>query len=176
MWQFLKKRLPKQDSLHHEGPLHWFGEHLQHAELWQFQRQPVAKAVACGLFSAFIPLPGQTVVAALLAYLSRANLPVALAMTWLTNPFTFIPINYGIYKLGQWLTGDSTPYHPLSQLQWQESSVSAIVVHLGQWLASMGKPFLLGSSVLAIVSAIVGYGLAQGIWYLSTRWRRGADS
>lgn len=174
MMEFLKKQLPKRDDLHREGPLHWFGERLQHAELWQFQRQAVAKAIACGLFSAFIPLPGQTLVAALLAYISRANLPIALAMTWVTNPITFIPINYGIYKIGQWLTGDSTPYHPLSQLKWEEAGFMEVIVHLGQWLSSMGKPFLLGSSAVAIISAILGYGLAQGIWRVAALWRRDA--
>ena len=172
MWHRLKKHLPKSDSLRQEGPLHWFGERLQHVELWQFQRPSVSKAIAFGLFSAFIPLPGQTVVAALLAYLGRANLPIALAMTWITNPITFLPINYGIYKIGQWLTGDSTPYHPLSALHWHDADLMDIVVHLGHWLGSMGKPFLLGSFVVAIASAIAGYILVQGIWRLTAIWQR----
>ena len=174
MWQKMKKHLPTRAGLHQEGPLHWFGEHLQHAELWQFQRQSVAKAIAFGLFSAFVPLPGQTVVAALLAYLGRANLPIALAMTWITNPITFIPINYGIYKIGQWLTGDSSPYYPLSALHWQGADVIAIVMHLGQWLGSLGKPFLVGSLAVAITSALGGYILTQGIWRLTALWHNDA--
>jgi len=81
MWRILKKYPPKRDSLRQEGFLHWLGKHLHHPELWQFHRHAVAKGVAFGLLTAFIPLPGQTLAADLLAYIARANLPIAIAMT-----------------------------------------------------------------------------------------------
>lgn len=148
------------------------GKHLHHPELWQFHRHTVAKGTAFGLLAAFIPLPGQTLIVALLAYLVRANLPVAIAMTWVTNPLTFVPINYGIYKVGQWLTKDATPYHPLTKLHWQDARFSEMMVHLGQWLGSLGKPFLIGSTVVAVSSALAGYLLVQGLWQLAQMGQR----
>jgi len=166
MWRMFKKYLPKRDSLQQEGVFHWLGEHLHHPELWQFYRHNVAKGVAFGLLTAFIPLPGQTLVAALLAYIARANLPIAIVMTWISNPLTFVPINYGIYKVGQWLTGDATPYHPLSEFYWQGASLSETGLHLWQWLNSLGKPFLVGSMAVSVVSAMAGYFLVQIVWQL----------
>lgn len=167
MWKTLKKYLPRRDSLEQEGKLRWLGKHLYHPELWQFHCHAVAKGTAFGLLAAFIPLPGQTVAAALLAYLGRANLPISIVLTWVSNPFTFVPINYGIYKVGKWLTGDTLPYYPLTEFDWQDTSISEAAVHIWHWLSSFGKPFLVGSIVVASTFAVIGYLLVQSIWKLA---------
>lgn len=58
-------------------------------ELWRFTRRSVPRGVALGLFCAFIIPLGQIFLAAFMALPARANVPLAAAMTFVTNPFTF---------------------------------------------------------------------------------------
>ncbi len=63
--------------------------------------EAIAGGVAIGVFVAFTPTIGfQMVIAAFLATLLRANRPVAIAMVWLTNPFTIPPIFISTYWVG----------------------------------------------------------------------------
>ena len=39
-----------------------------------------------GLFVAFMPIPGQTIAAAVLAVLLRCNLPLSVGLVFVTNP------------------------------------------------------------------------------------------
>ena len=57
-------------------------------ELWRFTRRSVPRGVALGLFSAFIIPVGQIFLAAFVALPARANVPLAAAVTFVTNPFT----------------------------------------------------------------------------------------
>lgn len=57
-------------------------------ELWRFTRRSVPRGVALGLFAAFIIPVGQIFLAAFLALPSRANVPLATVVTFVTNPFT----------------------------------------------------------------------------------------
>ncbi|MBA4009974.1 MAG: DUF2062 domain-containing protein, partial [Erythrobacter sp.] len=57
-------------------------------ELWRFTRRSVPRGVALGLFAAFIIPIGQIFLAAFLALPSRANVPLAALVTFVTNPFT----------------------------------------------------------------------------------------
>ena len=60
------------------------------SELWRFTRRSVPARVAIGLFvGIFLMVPGlQIVGAALLAVPFRGNIPIAAAMTFLSNPAT----------------------------------------------------------------------------------------
>ncbi|MFS9598796.1 DUF2062 domain-containing protein, partial [Klebsiella variicola] len=51
-------------------------------------RHSVARAMAVGLFAAFIPIPLQMLLAAILAIVVRGNMPIAVSLVWLTNPIT----------------------------------------------------------------------------------------
>ena len=65
-----------------------FGQRIRHSELWRFTRRSVPRGVAVGLFvGIFLMVPGvQIVGAALLSAPFRANIPIAAAMTFLSNP------------------------------------------------------------------------------------------
>jgi uncharacterized protein (DUF2062 family) len=172
MWQKFKKYLPTPDSVHKESKFRWLANKLTHPELWSFEQKIIAKGVVIGLLAAFIPLPGQTPIAMLFAYLLRANLPFAIAMTWITNPLTFAPINYGIYLVGKWVTGDNEPYHPLTEFNWHEANFTEMCQHFWLWVSSMGKPFLVGIPIVAISCALIGYLLVYGIWKMINYKRR----
>lgn len=57
-------------------------------ELWHPCRETVASGLGIGLFVAMLPIPGQMVLAAIGAMRMRANVTIAIAACWVTNPAT----------------------------------------------------------------------------------------
>jgi len=57
-------------------------------ELWHPCRDTVATGLAVGLFAAMLPVPGQMILAAVVAMKLRGNIAIAAAACWVTNPFT----------------------------------------------------------------------------------------
>jgi uncharacterized protein (DUF2062 family) len=74
--------------------LSFLGEKLHDPNLWHLNRRSVSAAFAIGLFAAWIPTPGQMVIAAIIALYFRANLPISVALVWITNPLTMPPMFY----------------------------------------------------------------------------------
>lgn len=137
--------------------------------IWHFNRHSVARGVALGLFVSFILPVGQIVIAAFFAGLTRSNVLVASAATFIANPLTFPAIYFGAYKLGTWLLDRPRTI----TLDHVKSAPSMVDVFAG---ATM--PTLIGLVVFATVSAAVGYLLVDGLWRLalvrqwrSRRWR-----
>jgi uncharacterized protein (DUF2062 family) len=59
-------------------------------ELWHPCRESAASGLGIGLFVAMLPIPGQMLLAALGAMKLRANVAIAIAACWVTNPATQI--------------------------------------------------------------------------------------
>lgn len=57
-------------------------------ELWHPCRETVASGLGIGLFMAMLPIPGQMLLAAMAAMRLRANVAIAIAACWVTNPAT----------------------------------------------------------------------------------------
>ena len=57
-------------------------------ELWHPCRETVASGLGTGLFVAMLPIPGQMIIAAAGAMKMRANVAIAIAACWITNPAT----------------------------------------------------------------------------------------
>jgi hypothetical protein len=151
--------MPDPHTIREHKYLRWMGSRLHATDLWHINRHSTSKAVAVGLFCAWIPVPFQMILAALGALTIRANLPVSVALVWLTNPLTMPPMFYGAYRLGVWILG--RPDRPFNfELTWQ---------WLGSELLQIWQPFLLGCGLLAICSSVGGYWLTQGLW----RWHVG---
>lgn len=162
--RILKRWMPDPAKLKNHQHLRLFGKWLNNASLWHLNRRSAAGAFAVGLFMAWIPLPCQMALAAGAAILLRVNLPVSVALVWLTNPLTMPPLFYAAYYCGSRLLG-MPPVEFHLALDW-ESLVSV--------METIGLPFLFGSAVLAIASSLLGYLLIQGLWRLSIqrRWAR----
>lgn len=154
--KFIQRFLPSPAALREHKHLRWLGQWLHDTNLWHLNRTSVANATAIGLFVTFMPMPFQMVVSAVLAILIRGNLPIAIALVWLSNPLTMVPIFYVAYKLGGWLLG-----MPPNPVEFQASI---------EWLMhefnSVGKPFLVGSVALGALSSIAGYWLTHLLWRL----------
>ncbi len=154
--KFIRRYLPEHHVIKEHKHLQFLGEHLHDPNLWHLNRRSVAKAVAVGFFCMYLPIPGQMIVAAILAILSGANLPLSVVLVWITNPLTMPPMFYAAYKLGAWVLGT-------------EHQVSPDIFTFSGALHEMGEiwwPLLLGSLILGITLAGVGYVGARLLW----RW------
>jgi uncharacterized protein (DUF2062 family) len=69
-------------------------------QLWIPCRDSVATGAAIGAFFAVLPMPGQSIAAALATMKCRGNVPFAVGVCFLSNPFTNIPIWSGQLWLG----------------------------------------------------------------------------
>ena len=100
--KYFRKYLPSSASIRENRYLSFLGSALHHPNLWHLNRKSVAGGVAVGLFCGLVPGPLQMLSAAVFSVLFRVNLPVAVILTWYTNPFTIVPLYYVAYKLGMY--------------------------------------------------------------------------
>ena len=62
----------------------------------------IARGWACGVFAGCFPLFGlQTLIGVLLATVFKGNKITAAAGTWISNPFTYVPIYYFNFRVGE---------------------------------------------------------------------------
>lgn len=165
----LKRRLRDWlSSLHPETPKSGLLGKLQYRltdpRLWHINRHSVAKGAALGLFIAFIPLPIQALLACLGAILFRVNLPIAIVATWITNPFTFIPIIYLSYDIGSLFLNGNTALHLPTYVS--EFGTWSWLTQSGHWLLTIGKPILIGTPIAASLAALLGYLIITVTWQI----------
>lgn len=161
----LRKFIPKASDLRKSGALKPFGEWIYASNYWHLNRYSASMAFFVGLFVAFLPIPGQMLIAALLAIRLRCNLPLSVALVWVSNPLTAPPLFYLAYRLGGLLINQ-----PLAIPAGNEETAFDLY-----WLfAKMGtvwQPLLLGCLLLGLFAGSVGYFVISNIW----RWRVGRD-
>jgi uncharacterized protein len=169
-----RKLLPSHEAIRKNRYLALFGSALQHPNLWHLNRRSVAGGAAVGMFCGLIPGPLQMFGGALLALVLRVNLPVAVVVTWYTNPLTIVPLYYLAYKLGMLVTGHARDTLPAPELDLSFSNLSQWLPLLLDWIQAMGKPFALGLLLLATTLAVLGYVsvLVAWRWYVIAAWRR----
>jgi uncharacterized protein (DUF2062 family) len=154
--KFIRRYLPDPHKIRDHRHLRLFGTLLHDPNLWHLNRRSASGAFAVGLFMAFIPMPFQMIPAAAAAILLRVNLPISVALVWITNPFTMPPVFYFCYTLGSWLL--DTPLRAVEfQISWE-------------WLNTefhrVWRPFLLGSFLVATVTGAAGFFGIRALW----RW------
>ena len=139
--------------------------HLLHdAALWSLNRRTVSGAVGLGLFIAFVPVPLQMLVAALVATAVRVNLPIAVAMVLVTNPVTVPPLYWAAYELGATLLQRPGPgLDAVPSLTWFLEAISQI------W-----QPLLLGLIAMGLGAGAIGYAAVRLLWrvHVQRRWVR----
>jgi uncharacterized protein (DUF2062 family) len=121
----------------------WLGFIADRHELWLWQRHRVALGAAIGVgIGILIPL-AQIPISVFFSFLLRAN--IGAAATFITNPFTTIPIYVGVFKVGEYLSGESIIY--------QES---AGIIEL---ISQAGTPLVIGMVTCSIGAFLLTYGL-----------------
>lgn len=139
--QRIKAWLPTPEKLNESRVVRWFAPFLADPRLWYINRNSLARAIYIGVFCAFFPLPGQMPLAIVGALLFRANVPMAIALTWITNPLTTIPVFWFSYSVGALLLGE-----PLIGL----NTLGLILSDFTLWITGNGhNPFTKHSFSLA---------------------------
>lgn len=152
----IKRFIPDPETIRRHKSLRLFARFLHDPNLFHMNRRSVSGAFAAGLFWAMIPIPVQMATAALTAVLVRVNLPLSVALVWLTNPLTMPAVFYFNYLVGTWILGqpaDVGEFHPT--LEWVGHLISY------NWL-----PLYFGSLVVGIIAGLIGYASIRGYW----RW------
>ncbi len=160
----IKRLMPDHHSIKNNKHLQIFGDLLHNANLWHLNRHSVAKAFAVGLFFAFVPVPFQMVLAAGIAIIVHSNLPLSVALVWITNPLTMPAIFYSCYVVGAWVLGAPEQEFVFeANWQWFVDSISTI-----------GPSFLLGCGILGVLFSMLGYIGIQGHWRYSAskKWKK----
>jgi len=155
----IRKNMPTREAL--EG--NRFTRHLAvRHELWRFTRRSVPRGVAVGLLvGIFALIPGvQIIGAALLCVPGRGNIPIAVAMTFLSNPATTPLILIISAMIGNFLG-----FHADTATVYAMVDRGAPLAEWARWFFSDAAPAVLaGLAVFAVVSAAVGYLLAAVVW------------
>lgn len=175
--KLIKRFLPSMETIKKQKGLGIVSRWLHQSNLWHLNRRSASGAFAVGLFMAFIPLPCQMALAAAGAILFQVNLPLSVALVWLTNPFTMPPIFYATYQLGAWIiqpaplmNGQTFSWswikNYLLDWQWMTIHWREVTEHLGA--------FLLGSVLCGSILAFLGYWGIRLFWYysVSRQWQQ----
>jgi len=152
----IKRFTPDHDKIRNHRHLRIFGSLLRDANLWHLNRRSAAGAFGVGLFMAFVPLPSQMLLAAAAAIVFRVNLPVSVALVWITNPITIPPMFFFAYWIGTLILGA-----PIQELEFELSMACLVDGLNGIW-----APLLLGSLICASMSGLVGYFGIRTLWRL----------
>ena len=153
----LKKHLPTREQLKQTKSLRFLGDMIFESNLWHFNRHSVSYAVLIGGICCFLPMPFQMIPAVLLCVLIRCNVPLAIAIVWISNPVTMPPMMYFAYRVGGWLLGMDDQMQPVDlTLEWFTEQLMLV------W-----QPLLLGCLVCGLVMGITGFSLVRLYW----RWK-----
>ena len=142
---------------------------LEQRALFRFQRQPLAKGVAAGLFCGLIPGPFQLPGTLLACAWLRGNEVAGGIATFYTNPLTTVPLYALAFQLGAWLLPGEQ-----SLPAWTRAAPDGAVTvqALAQWVQALGWPLLVGLPALGLVFAVLGYVLVQVLWLLPALQRQ----
>lgn len=99
----LLRPLPRRSNVHRYPVIKWFADRARrYPFLWSFRRSNVMPALYGGMVLSLLPFYGfQFLLAFGLALLLRANLTVLVALQFITNPLTIVPI----YGATAWIGG-----------------------------------------------------------------------
>jgi len=160
----LKSLLPSPAWMRRNGSLAILGDWVYAGYLWHLNRYSASMAFFVGLFLAFIPVPGQMLLAALGAVLLRCNLPLSVALVWLTNPVTVPAIFYLAYRVGALLIDV-----PVKDVEFELS-----LAWFQNGLLNVWKPLVVGCLLCGLFFGSVGYFVVNTLWRMrvARQWRR----
>lgn len=170
--RFVKRHAPTREEVLGSPLLKPFGQRIRESDLWRFTRRSVPRGFAIGLFiGIFLMVPGlQIIGAALVCVPFRGNIPIAAAMTFLSNPATTPFFILAAINVGNWLGfhADMTTFQELA-------TTHASVWRWFAWLLSDAAPAMVsGLTIIAAAVAFVGYwvSLVGWRWWVGRKWRQ----
>ena len=149
----IRKTLKKTSS--HKKLRDFIKKYKIRPEYLSTSRKMISRGVLIGLFIAFIPMPMQMAAVLLFVPFVRFNVPIALAMCWLSNPITMPPMYYMEYLTGSFFLG----IHPEPvemTLEWFKNNLDDIFI-----------PLYFGTAIYSIFGSISAYFAVNFLWKLS---------
>ena len=125
---------------------------------FNINRRMVTKGVFVGLFWGFIPMPMQMLAVVATTPFMRFNVPIAIAMVWLSNPFTMPPMYYMEYLTGNLILG--------------KEGIDDIELTIDWFSSHMGDIFLplyVGTAFYSLIVAGSVYALLNWLWIRSVK-------
>jgi uncharacterized protein (DUF2062 family) len=170
--RFMKRHAPSREEVLESRWLKPFGNRIRQSDLWRFTRRSVPRGVAIGLFvGIFLMIPGLQIIGAALASAPvRANIPIAAAMTFLSNPATT-----PFFLVAAISVGNRLGFHADLAAYEQLRRSHAGLREWTAWLVSDAAPAMMsGLAVIAAVTALAGYIIALfgWRWWVARRWRQ----
>jgi len=125
---------------------------------FNINRKMITRGVLVGLFWGFIPMPMQMLAVIATTPFIRFNVPIAIAMVWLSNPFTMPPMYYMEYLTGNFILGREGIDNIELTLEWFSSHMEDIFV-----------PLYVGTAFYSIVVSTLIYFLLNWLWIRSVK-------
>lgn len=147
---------------------------LEQRALFRFQRQPLARGVAAGMFCGLIPGPLQLPGTLLACAWLRGNVVAGGVATFYTNPLTIVPLYALAFYLGALvMPGEQVMPVWVSVAPGGEFTLQALAV----WVQALGVPLLVGLPGLGLLLAALGYVTVHILWLAPAvqrgrRWQR----
>ncbi|MCO4844463.1 MAG: DUF2062 domain-containing protein [Sulfurovum sp.] len=116
-------------------------------------RRMITRGVGVGLFWAFIPMPMQMLAVMATTPFMRFNVPIAISMVWLSNPFTMPPMYYMEYITGNFILGREGIEDIELTMAWFSENFDDILV-----------PLYVGTSFYSIVVTAIIYVVLNRLW------------
>lgn len=144
-----------------EWYLSMWGERLTDPHLWSLNRHSITKAFGVGIAVSFIPLPIHLPLVVAAALWWRLNLAVAIASTYIINPFTMVPAYYLAYRVGATVLR-YRPRHFEFHLTWN---------WLEHGLGPAWRPFLFGCLLCSLTLGLLARFGLEYFWRIGTLHR-----
>jgi hypothetical protein len=177
MRDWIRRRMPTEESLRARAGLRWLAPLLGRPGLWHLTRRRVALGAAIGVFCGLLIPLAQIAGAAVLALLLRANLPVAALATLVTNPVTFGPILVLAYRTGAAVLGErAEPAAAQALARSSEESPEQVADGARPgWIErarAIGKPLFVGLAIFAVLGSLATWVLVHVVWTLGVWLKR----
>ncbi len=127
-------------------------------EYLSINRKSISKGIWVGLFWGFIPMPFQMLGVLALTPFFKFNVPIAIAMVWLSNPATMPFMYYMEYLTGNFILGWDGIKDIELTLEWFTHHWDEIVV-----------PLYVGTAFYSIVVSSLVYYIINWLWIHSVR-------
>ncbi len=127
-------------------------------EYLSINRKSVSRGILVGLFWGFIPMPMQMLAVMAITPFLRFNVPVAISMVWLSNPFTMPAMYYMEYLTGNLLLGKEGLSDIEISMKWFSENWDNIIM-----------PLYAGAAFYSIVVSSLIYFLINQLWIYSVK-------
>ncbi|AIT09907.1 hypothetical protein LO80_07960 [Candidatus Francisella endociliophora] len=129
---------------------------LLQKQLWKFGYKSVARGLMIGLFWMMIPMPFQMVPTVIMCIYLRANIPLAIACVWISNPITWLPLYFANYLFGSFILGLN-----INIIEWK-----AYATYVMNNIWQFWQPLYLGSFVGGLILSSLAFVLVYIVRFL----------